>query len=176
VSRGWRQFLVGYYRGYTKLDFSAAKRTVTKFTVKTYLSRARGAVTTAILKKPDHETLSAIATRCQKLSELAIRSTSGLVSGSIVNAVRLAANLTTLELGCETTTSAVVDIIKYSKNLESLRCHRIIPSDRFDWDGKESRVLKKLSLTWYSMDNHYPPLVRSTFVSSALRSMMIMGD
>jgi hypothetical protein len=148
---------------------------VSKLTVKTYLKRARGAVTTAILKKTDQETLSAIATRCQKLSDLVIRSTTGLVSGSIVNAVRHAANLTTLELGCETTHSAVADIIKYSSNLESLRCHRIIPSDRFDWDGKEPRMLKKLCLTWHSMDNHYPPLARSNFVSSALH-LMIMID
>lgn len=163
VSCGWREFLVEYYRSYTVLDFSAAKRTVSKFTIKTYLGRARSAVTKAILKKTDQETLSAVATRCKKLSELVITPTSGLISGSIVNAVKQAINLTILELSCETTSSAVVDIIKYSKNLESLCCRRIIPSSRFDWDGREIRRLKKLSLTWYSIDNHYPPYVRSTF-------------
>jgi hypothetical protein len=155
------------------LDFSAARRMVSKSTIKVYLSRARGAVTKAVLKKTDQEILSAIATRCKKLAELEIKSTTGLISGSIVNTVRYAANLTALELGCETTSSAVVDIIKYSKNLESLRCHRIVPSDRFDWDGKESRAVKKLSLTWYSIDNHFPPYVRSSFVSTALHSTII---
>lgn len=169
VSRGWRQFLIAYHRSYTVLDFSATLRPVTKFTIKTYLKRARGTVTKAILNRTDQETLGAISTRCNQLSELAIRAPSGLISASIVCAVKLAINLTILELGCETTTSAVVDIIKYSKKLESLRCRRIIPSDRFNWDDNETRVLKNLALTWHSNDGYYPPYVYSSFVSMSHR-------
>ncbi|KAF8534825.1 hypothetical protein BDD12DRAFT_894964 [Trichophaea hybrida] len=163
VSRGWRQFLVAYHRSYTTLDFSAAQRPVTKLTIKTYLKRARGAVMKAILKRTDQETLGAISIRCKHLSELAIRSSSGLISDSIVSAVKLTINLTILELGCETTTSAVVDIIKFSNKLESLRCGRIIPSDRFDWDGNETRVLKKLALMWHSIDGYFTRYVHSNF-------------
>jgi hypothetical protein len=171
VCRGWRQFLLSYYRTYIALDFSTAKRPVSRFTLKTYLQRARSVVAKIILKKAaffDDATLLEVSRRCRKLSELRLSSPNGFASDCILQAVKFASNLTILELGCKTTSRAVSDIVKHASKLYTLRCQHVVPSSRFDYDHSEHRALKNLSLEWRSLDDFFPRYVHSDFVGMAL--------
>lgn len=161
-------FLVSYYRSFTTIDFSTATRPVSQFTINKYLQRARFKMRKVVLEKTDQTTMLAFVSGCRYLSELSINSVTMPFNDSIMRAARSTPTLMVLEVGCPTTSSAVAGVIKHAINLQILRCSKIIPSDRFDWDGKNVKAsgLKTLSLTWYSMDDYYPAYVHSNFVGA----------
>lgn len=160
VSRRWRNFIVSYRPGYSTLDFSTAKRQISKSTIDRYLTRANGSTTRAVLNEADGKSLLAVATRCRKLSELRVSSSRVLDPTSLSTAVDRATNLTALFLHCRIPSGLLVYIIKRSEKLQSLHCSEVHQSREFLWDSTETRGLKKLVLRWGARD-----LATSDFVS-----------
>ncbi|KAI5814963.1 hypothetical protein BZA77DRAFT_90452 [Pyronema omphalodes] len=162
VSRGWKNFLTTYDRSYNCLDFSSARKPISSRTIKTYLSRGGPRVKTAILKHVEKSPLIAISSHCKNLTSLHILSTNGLID--ISEPAKLAKNLISITIDSPTTASQIIEVIKHASKLESLTCRHITPSSMFDCHSIEQRpALKHLSLTWWSQDNFYPPLVTSNF-------------
>ncbi|KAI5798673.1 hypothetical protein FPQ18DRAFT_322635 [Pyronema domesticum] len=142
VSRGWQNFLTTYDRSYNCLDFTSARKPVSSRTIKTYLSRGGPRIKTAILKHVEKSPLIAISSHCKSLTSLHILSTNGLID--ISEPAKLAKNLTSIIIDCQTTASQIIEVIKHAPKLESLTCRHVIPSSMFEWNSTEQQFLPNL--------------------------------
>ena len=147
VSRPWRNFIISYRPAYATLDLSKAKRRIPKSTIDTYLTRANGSTTRALLNEADGRSVVTVVTRCRMLSELTVLSSIPDAS-SLRTAMGRATNLTSLSLHCPIPSSLLASIIKRSEKLQSLYCGQIGGSGVFLWDSTETRGLKMLVLMW----------------------------
>lgn len=148
VSKAWRQFLITSYQTYNIVDFSAAKRPVSKYALKTCVSRSRGNITKLVVNRlnfAEGEPLVYLAKRCKDLSYVQVMGGS-FWSLSIVEMAKATDNLKTLVLSCSTSMSAIADIINQCNKLESLECTAVTANRPALWNACKPMSLRRLLL------------------------------
>lgn len=148
VSKAWRQFLITSYQTYNVVDFSAAKRPVSKYALKTCVSRSKGNITKLVVNRlnfAEGEPLVYLAARCKYLSYVQIMGGS-FGSLSIVEMAKATENLKTLVLSCSTSMSAIADVINQCDKLESLECTAVTANTPALWNACKPMSLRRLLL------------------------------
>lgn len=123
-------FIQASRKTYTCLDFSAAKRAVSKSTLRAYLSRCGENVREAVLFRFSHDlALSALLRRCQQLSILRVYR-SQITPNALLKETRILPNLTVLATDLRFSMDGFRGMLKGCPSLCTFECSGITPTSR----------------------------------------------
>ncbi|KAF2793537.1 hypothetical protein K505DRAFT_244158 [Melanomma pulvis-pyrius CBS 109.77] len=136
VSKGWKNFLIKLPNLWTDLDFSGARKPVSKVFIRNAVFRSEYRITRATIHRVmDLQIFVNVATACKGLTSLEFIS-GGLTSKTFIDIAQCAANLKKLVIHTDITLDTASQILRWRPTLEHVEFRSIfMATETTGWKG-----------------------------------------